>query len=300
LSFLAGYTFAHSLDEASTNSFVAIPLNSSNPNALYGPSDFDIRNRLTITTTYNIPGIKVPGQMLEGWQINSIITLNGAMPWSAKDTGDDFSGTGENSNKDYFGENWVFVGNPSDFKGPNLPNGIPCWGGTGSSTLTPLQDCGLNSTYTSGPPPACTAAVNQMYSGANAVSAEAAVNVYGCYVKGNSVLIPPALGTFWDGQRNIFRDSGFRNWDLSVTKTWKYRERYSAQFRAEVFNVLNHPDFANPGGIGGGAGFNSATSGNSPGAQLGCGCITPDQAAPNPVLGAGSSRAMELGLKLFW
>ena len=133
LSFLAGYTYSHALDEASTNSFVAIPLNSANPNALYASSDFDIRNKLSLTTTYNIPGIKAPGQMLEGWQVNSIITLNGAAPWTAKDTGDDFSGTGENSNKDANGGTWLFIGNPSDFNGPNLPNGIPCWNGTGGT-----------------------------------------------------------------------------------------------------------------------------------------------------------------------
>jgi hypothetical protein len=298
LSFLAGYTFSKAMDQASTNSFVAIPLNSANPGALYGPSDFDIRNRLTLTTTYNIPGIKAPGQMLEGWQINSIVNLSGALPWTAKDTSDDFSGTGESSNKDANGGTWVFVGNPSDFNGPNLPAGVPCWSGTGSQaplagskgSLAPLQGCTLSG---AAPPAACTTAATAL-----GPSAVGALNLYGCYVKGNSVLVPPALGTYQDGQRNIFRDSGFRNWDLSITKTWKYRERYNAQFRAEFFNILNHPNFANPGGIGGGAGFNSATGGNQPSTALGCGCVTPDQAAPNPVLGSGAARAMELGLKL--
>ena len=60
-------------------------------------------------------------------------------------------------------------------------------------------------------------------------------------MRGNSVLFPAALGTYGDATRNIFRDSGFRNWDLSVTKNWKFKERYDAQFRAEFFNVLNHP-----------------------------------------------------------
>ena len=33
--------------------------------------------------------------------------------------------------------------------------------------------------------------------------------------------------------RNIFRDSGFKNWDLSVDKNWKFRERFSAQFQTD-------------------------------------------------------------------
>jgi len=301
LSFLAGYTYAHALDDASTYQYAPTPLNAANPGAIYASSDFDIRNRFTFTTTYDIPGRKSFAEMLEGWQVNSIITLNGSQPFSAKDTGDDFSGTGENGNLNTAGGDWVFVGNPSDFKGPNLPAGIPCWGGTppATSSLTPLLGCSLNLTLgNTTPPAACITAANQVYSGAAAALAIGAINLYGCYVKGNSVLIPPALGTFNDGQRNIFRDSGYRNWDLSVTKTWTYKERYKAQFRAEVFNILNHPSFANPGGIGSGAGFNSATSGQK--GDYGCGCVTPDEAAPNPVLGSGSNRAMELGLKLIF
>jgi hypothetical protein len=124
----------------------------------------------------------------------------------------------------------------------------------------------------------------------------ATLDSIGCYTKGSSVLFPAALGTYGNAGRNIFRDSGFRNWDLSVTKDWKFRERYGAQFKAEIFNILNHPIFSNPGGIGSGAGFNDPSTG--PSGQFGCGCVTPDQASPNPVLGAGSNRAMQLGLKL--
>ena len=42
------------------------------------------------------------------------------------------------------------------------------------------------------------------------------------------------------------------NWDFSVTKGIKFEERLSAQFRAEFFNILNHPNISNPfGGPGG-------------------------------------------------
>jgi hypothetical protein len=61
---------------------------------------------------------------------------------------------------------------------------------------------------------------------------------------------------------------------------------------------LNHPNFANPGGIGGGAGYNALAGGGPGSGQFGCGCVTPDQASPNPVLGSGSARAMQLGLKV--
>jgi hypothetical protein len=92
--------------------------------------------------------------------------------------------------------------------------------------------------------------------------------------------------------RNMFRDTGFRVWDLSVAKNWKLTERWNAQFRAEFFNILNRPNFANPYGGQNGYGL------NDPSVQpFGCGCATPDVAAANPVIGSGGSRAVQLGLK---
>ena|SRR3989449_5478799 len=70
----------------------------------------------------------------------------------------------------------------------------------------------------------------------------------GCYVSGKSVMVPPKAGTFGTMGRNIFRDTGFKNVDFSVFKTFKFKERYSAQFRAELFNLFNHPIIANPYG----------------------------------------------------
>ena len=144
------------------------------------------------------------------------------------------------------------------------------------------------------PPAACSAAALQ-FDGGTAGPTTASLLSTGCYVKGNSVLIPPALGTVGNSGRNTFRDSGFRDWDLSVAKNWKFKERLTVQFRAEVFNILNHPTFANPFGPAG-LSANDASSN----ALFGCGCATPDQAAPNPVLGTGANRSIQLGLKLLF
>jgi hypothetical protein len=95
----------------------------------------------------------------------------------------------------------------------------------------------------------------------------------------------------------MFRDTGFRDWDLSVTKSFKFSERFSGQFRAEFFNVLNHPSFANPWGPYQ-FGFNDPSAGEA--GQFGCGCATPATAASNPVLGSGGNRNIQLGLKLLF
>ncbi len=55
-------------------------------------------------------------------------------------------------------------------------------------------------------------------------------------------MTPNGLGQFGNMGRNIFRDSGFKSFDFSVFKNFTFKERYGVQFRAEFFNVLNHPD----------------------------------------------------------
>ena len=114
----------------------------------------------------------------------------------------------------------------------------------------------------------------------------------GCYNVKSSVLVPQAYGTLGTTGRNIFRDQGFKNWDMSVTKAFKFTERFSAEFKAEMFNVLNHPNFAYPYGGPGGAAADPSQGG------YGFTGVTPDVQASNSVLGSGGARAMQLGLKL--
>ena len=256
LSFTAGYTYAHALDIASSNFGGGLPQNSNEPNLDYGNSNFDIRHRFTFATTYTLPGRDGFAQMLKGWQINSIVTAQTGQPWTAQDTTSNISGTGENVDR------WDFFGNPADFNAG--PNPIPLLTGAAATT-------------------ACSSVAPSLASLAS----------LGCYKVGNSILAPPAQNTFGTAGRNIFRGRGLKNWDLSVTKDWALRELFKAEFRAEFFNVLNHPNFATPGVNG--AGFN-----NPNGSQFGCTCETPDTAASNPVLGSGGSRAIQLGLKLLW
>jgi hypothetical protein len=55
----------------------------------------------------------------------------------------------------------------------------------------------------------------------------------------------PAPGTNGAG-RNIFVAPGYWNLDLSFIKTFQLSERFRGQFRTEMFNALNHPNFDNP------------------------------------------------------
>ena len=280
LSMVAGYTYSHALDNVGANWDFGygsgLPQNAYNPGAEYANSDFDVRHRLTVSLTYAIPGKKGYAQTLEGWELNSIVTLQSPQHWGVMDEGTDAAGIGALpvSPPAQSPIRWNFYGNPNDFK--SGPNGIPQYKVSSPGGL----------------PAACTAKALAL-DGGNPGAATAAVNLFGCYANGNSVMIPPALGTFGTMGRNIFPDSGFKNIDFSVAKNWHLGERLRAQFRAEFFNIFNHPNFANPYGGQNGFGFNDPSVGG-----FGCGCATPDVAAANPAVGSGGPRSVQLGLKL--
>jgi hypothetical protein len=278
LSMVMGYTYSHSLDDVGANWDFGygsgLPQDSSHVAREYANSDFDIRHRLTASLTYAIPGVKGHAQMLEGWEINTIATLESPQYWGPIDLGTDAAGTGSLpvSPPATAPIRWSFYGKPSDFK--PTTTGIPFFPGATNSTCA-TQALAVD--------------------GGSAGASTAALNLFGCYAQGNSIMIPPPLGQFGNMRRNIFPDRGFRNLDFSFAKNWHFGERLNAQFRAEFFNIFNHPNFANP--YGGQNGFGL----NDPSVQpFGCGCATPDVAAANPVIGSGGSRAVQLGLKFMF
>ncbi len=280
LSFIGGYTYAHGLDNGSLNRFGLLPENSADPGAEYSSSDFDIRQRFTLTASYNIPGKKGFGQILEGWQINGILNVQTAQPWAVSDSTNNFSGSGE------FTDRWDFFGSPSAFR--SGANSIPYCSGFGTSTINCTQ---TNQFGTVSLPSSLGAKCAAVAPDLGTLAAG------GCYVEGNSVMVPPVAGTFGTMGRNIFRDSGFKNLDFSLFKNFSFHERFGAQFRAEVFNLFNHPNFANPYGASNGylGGSDPSSTGT-----FGFAGTTPDVAAGNPLIGSGSARVVQLGLKLLF
>lgn len=79
-------------------------------------------------------------------------------------------------------------------------------------------------------------------------------------------------GTFGNAGRNILIGPNMKNLDFGLMKNFPIRERYKVQFRAEAFNLFNHPSFNNPN-----ASVSASTFGT--------------------ITGAGSPRVMQLALK---
>ncbi len=99
--------------------------------------------------------------------------------------------------------------------------------------------------------------------------------------------------------RNALVGPHYRNFDFSVVKNNSLSERVKLQIRMDIFNLFNHPNFANPlwpnfgvdflangiDGTGRGIGFLPITT-------------TPDVGTGNPFLGGGGSRNIQLALRV--
>ncbi|PWU07877.1 MAG: hypothetical protein C5B51_08835 [Terriglobia bacterium] len=78
-----------------------------------------------------------------------------------------------------------------------------------------------------------------------AVSGSVEERIYG-YINPAAFSQAPAF-TFGNLSRSIgYRGPGTKNWDASLFKDFKIRERFNGQFRAEALNAFNSPRFANP------------------------------------------------------
>lgn len=64
-----------------------------------------------------------------------------------------------------------------------------------------------------------------------------------------AAFVAPGLFEYGNLRRNAGRGPGFHQLDLSLAKTTPITERVSFQIRAELFNLFNHPNFANPVGV---------------------------------------------------
>jgi Carboxypeptidase regulatory-like domain/TonB dependent receptor-like, beta-barrel len=111
----------------------------------------------------------------------------------------------------------------------------------------------------------------------------------------------PGTRHFGNEGRDALHGPTFRQWDLAVYKNTFITERVQMQLRADFFNILNHPNFANPflpafladPGING-----FALNGSR---EVGAGAYpitaTGDVGIGNPFLGGGGPRGIQLGVK---
>ena len=93
--------------------------------------------------------------------------------------------------------------------------------------------------------------------------------------------------------RNALRGFSFFQLDTTVRRQFNLTERWNLQFRADFFNILNHPNFAAPNNYLPGTSFGRSLS--TYGDGLGSGGIN---GGFNPLYQSGGPRSIQLSLKL--
>jgi len=219
LQALASYTWSHSIDTASAGSLLGGNFGNDfvpgiNPNANRGPSDFDIRDTFSAAITYDVPVPKINAftkAVLGGWSVQSIIQARSAPPVNAFYSSFALSPT--------------LFGAAAAIR-PDAVPGQPLYiyGAQCASTLQALGEL----------------ASGQGCPGGKGFNPNAFVRPP-LDANGN----PVRQGNL---PRNKLRGFGATQWDFAVHRDFPIRESLKLQFRAEMFNVLNHPNFGSPSG----------------------------------------------------
>ena len=189
-----------------------------------GLSDFNVGRTLVINTTWELPTNKSftgPRQWLtNGWELGLIFTASDGVPFTPTwGTGGDPAGTLSSD----------------DFAYPNRLSGPGC--GTATNPGNPTS---YIKTQCFGVP----VAPDQAFFNANCDPAPPTLG---------APLAPGDLRCFnlrGNSGRNILIGPGVTSLDFSVFKNNKIQrisENFNVQFRVEMFNILNHPNFAPPG-----------------------------------------------------
>jgi hypothetical protein len=108
------------------------------------------------------------------------------------------------------------------------------------------------------------------------------------------VPLTDTFGVLGGKQPSQFEGPGYHRFDFSVFKNFPITERVRMEFRAEFFNILNHPNFNAPGFGGNGVNSVSGSTNFTPGQDGTFG----ETASSRD--GAYSSREIQFALKVYF
>ena len=223
------------------------------------------------------PDARDMAQMLEGWEINSITTIGKPAVLGSDRSWQRCRGYGSSAGEPAGDApiRWSFLRqSPPDFKSGPTP--IPFFGPGDPNSACAAQAL-VSGRGRGRPSHRCLESVRLLCEGQFGHDSRR------------------RFGHFGNMGRNMFPRLRLPEFRFLDRQELAFRRTSSAQFRAEFFNIFNHPNFANP--YGGQNGFGL----NDPSVQpFGCGCATPDVAAANPAVGSGGSRAVQLGVKVMF
>jgi len=213
LSFMASYTYGHSIDNTSgyEGSGAAPGLDrTANPyniqGSYFGDSTYDARQRLVLSYDWEVPYASkhwnniFAREVLDGWKLAGITTLQGGFPVTIGDT----------AFRSLTCDQYVYY---------------QCW--DAPNVVGPIQtyDVRTSSLVNTAKTPTATTVRNDYYFNPNSFQLE-------------------PIGTLGNAGRNNFHGPGINNTDLSLIKDIKMvKENQKLELRMDTFNTFNHTQF---------------------------------------------------------
>ncbi len=212
--FTLAYTYGRSIDNSSGFRQRSSDVPAYNYGALRGPSDFDLAHRLVFSGGWDLPFDRMwsdgPKRLTTGWSLYPILTWRTGFPLTVNgQLPDNNADLGPSGAGDGYLANAVFNTGFSSLKILNPKNP--------STFLNPVT--GINST-------------GNYYFNPNTFTSPPDAPTTG---------VPP-----YGLPRNFFYGPHQTNLDMALAKTTAITESVKLEFRAEAFNLLNHPQFASP------------------------------------------------------
>ena len=239
------YTIGHNLDNASGFQQRNSSVPAYSPHLFYASGDSDVRQRISFSGGWDLPIDRMwgsgPSRLTKGWSVYPIVTWRSGFPFDI----------------------------PASLPGGSDPLN-PGTSGAGDPYLSRAAVVGHIQTFD----PHEKHTINEITYGTNASGTKCVITTTA--VTGNFMFDPNAFSNvplensdyFDNGSpnpcfpsldpvnnpadrtygipRNFLRGPHLTNFDVALAKTTAITERVSLELRAEFFNVLNHPEFAQP------------------------------------------------------
>ncbi|MBZ5585040.1 MAG: TonB-dependent receptor [Acidobacteriia bacterium] len=218
------YTWGHSIGNSAGSNEANTAGNPYDFNADHGSNNFDIRQSFNMTALYELPfgkGKKHLAQasplmeaVLGGWQFGGIVNARTGVPVDVLITRPDV--LYQDSRDGRFYANPVVVGGQV----MSTPVINTLGGGNSRNVRRPDVVAGVDP---------------YLRNGLNWIN-PAAFSI-------------PLPGAFGNSSRNSLTGPGLSQLDLTLGKKFPFAERGNVEFRGEIYNLLNHANYANPGNL---------------------------------------------------
>jgi hypothetical protein len=172
----------------------------------YGPSSWDVPNRVSIGANYQIPGVTngngLESRLTQGWNLSTLIVMQSGTPFTV------YTGGALSVSRDANG-NLQFNPGSGDFNADGDNSDYPNVSSYAINTS--------RKSYVSGLFPACS----------------------GTRLNNCGPFTLPQIGQQGNEISNQFRNPGYAQYDLTVKKTTQIAERFNLELRLDYFNLFN-------------------------------------------------------------